>query len=304
MISLVAALPSLTQGAAQPQASPSPGFPPVFLGDLAVFQEGSALLIDDPDHSEVLQVIDLAAPLPANVVTSSRGDIYSLATDGILSKMDGKGAQVWTRRVGTGSKVTGLVVGKGGLIYSVDGSGRDFGLRFLGAGFTGNRRPGWPRGDLMIDRCTGHAYAVASPDLPVAMVLDSPGVDASPGSWPMAGHDVFQSLPILQGYRRRRLRHPPLRGSGAHNRRMTGSTSGLFSERSLRDPSENPHDGFLDRRKVELEGVRHGVELFGQLPQGRGVEGVQVGDGRSACRSRSRCLAPGPRWHGRAGQSR
>jgi hypothetical protein len=190
-IALISTLPSLEEVWAQPGLISSSVFPPVFLGNLAIFEEGSEFLVYDTHDLDLAQVADLASPEPANVVTSSQGDIYFLAP-GALSKTDSNGLQLWTRKLKTGTKATGLVVGKGGdLIYAVDGSGEVSAYDSAG-GYHWKSPAGTAEGDLMIDRCTGHAYAGIT-GAPVAMVLDSLGVDASPDAWPMGGHDVFQT---------------------------------------------------------------------------------------------------------------
>ncbi len=191
-IAFISTLPSLEEVWAQPQLNPGSSFPPAFLGDLAVFEAGSTLLIYDTHELGWSQVIDLSAPGPTNAVTSAAGDIYFLGPGDVLSKSDSSGVVLWTRKVEIGSGTTGLVVGQGGdLIYVVDGSGQVSAFDSAG-GFHWKSPPGSAAGDLMIDRCTGHAYAgLAGP--PVAMVVDSLGVDASPDAWPMGGHDVFQT---------------------------------------------------------------------------------------------------------------
>ncbi len=192
-ISLIESIASLEEVFAQPQPQATSGFPPAFLGDQAVLQEGSALLIYDTKNADVAQVVDLTAPLPTNAVTSSLGDIYFLAPSGVLSKTDSKGTQLWALKLRTGTNTTGLVIGKDGdTLYAVDGSGQL--SAYDSGGFLHWKSPeGTVDGEVMIDRCTGHAYAGTNGP-PVAVVLDSLGVDASPDSWPMGGHDVFQTF--------------------------------------------------------------------------------------------------------------
>jgi len=193
-IGLISTLPALEELWDAPHSlDPGSAFPPAFLGDLAVFNANSALYLYDTHDLAWAQVINPFSPIPANAVTSSQGDIYFLVPDGSLSKTDSNGAQLWTRKLESGSGVTGLVVGKGGdLIYAVDGSGQVSAYDSTGL-LLWKSPPGTAEGDLMIDRCTGHAYAGVTGS-PVSMVLDSLGVDDGPGAWPMGGHDVFQTF--------------------------------------------------------------------------------------------------------------
>jgi len=176
-------------------ADDGPSVAPAFLGDLAVVSEGDHLALFTPGAPAV-KSIALDDADPVSLVTSSGGDIYVLSSAGVLSKLDPSGMRLWRHQLGVGSGSTGLVVGAevdgGSLIYAVDGSGQLSAYGSDGA-LHWSSPPGTVHGDPMIDRCTSHAYAGVAGQAPVAVALDSPGVDAAPGAWPMRGHDVFQT---------------------------------------------------------------------------------------------------------------
>jgi hypothetical protein len=157
-----------------------------------VLGNGTDLELFDPDTGPDNHLIG-SLVRPVKVVTSSEGDIYVLKADGTLSKLTSNGTQLWQRQLATGDQETGLAIGLGAaLVYAVDGSGKV--SAFDSAGDLRWSSPsGTAQGDPLIDRCNGRAYAGVAGVTPFAIAVDSLGLDASAGSWPVGGHDVFQT---------------------------------------------------------------------------------------------------------------
>ena len=128
-----------------------------------------------------------------SVTVDSQGNVVVLNDPQFLTKLSAQGKTLWSVPLGGISfAAQGPVLTSDGMIYVVDGSQA---LNAFDAhGLLHWRSPPWSFSSApALDHCNHQAYLRLPTAGLGAIALDSLQLDASPNSWPMPGHDVFQT---------------------------------------------------------------------------------------------------------------